>query len=138
MVDLLFADPEFAELYDALCRTSSRSDFEFYLPLIMAAGSALDVGCRTGALLHEARRLGHRGQLCGIDPAAGMIEVARRHGDIEWIFAKLPSAGIERQFDLIVMTGHAFQVLTRDEELRATLGAIHDRLVAAGSAPLAI
>jgi SAM-dependent methyltransferase len=132
MLDLLFADPELAGLYDSLGEAGNRRDFEFYLPLIIAAGSVLDVGCGTGSLLHEARRQGHWGYLCGVDPTAAMIEVARRHRDIEWILGALPSGGIERQFDLILMTGHAFQVLTQDDELRVTLNAIHDRLTATG------
>lgn len=126
MVDLHFSDIELAELYDALSsRGRSGRDFDFYLPLIMAAESVLDVGCGTGALLNAARRRGHRGHLCGLDPAAGMIEVARRHRDIEWVLGDLASVHLAREFDLIVMTGHAFQVLVDDAELQRALRAIH-------------
>ncbi|MEK8169819.1 winged helix-turn-helix transcriptional regulator [Streptomyces sp. M19] len=52
-------------------------DFTFYLPLVMSARSVLDVGCGTGALLRGARENGHTGRLCGLDPAVGMLEVAR-------------------------------------------------------------
>ncbi len=134
MVDLHFCGVELAELYDALsCGTRSRRDLDFYLPLAMAAESVLDVGCGTGALLDTARRRGHRGHLCGLDPAPGMIEVARRHLDIEWILGDLASVHLGREFDLIVMTGHAFQVFLEDEEIRRSLAAIRELLAPGGS-----
>lgn len=132
MVDRLFSDVELANLYDAFCPRERRRDFDFYLPLVMAADSVLDLGCGTGTLLHEARRMGHKGYLCGLDPAIGMIEVARQHPDIEWILGDLPSANLKRRFNLIVMTGHAFQVLVEDEELRRTLNAIRVALAPPG------
>jgi SAM-dependent methyltransferase len=133
MVDLHFYDVDLAELYDALSsRGHSHRDFDFYLPLIMAAESVLDVGCGTGALLQQARRLGHRGSLCGLDPAIGMIEVARRHPDIEWLLGDLASTHLVRRFDLIVMTGHTFQVCLGDEEIRRMLTAIRELLAPQG------
>jgi SAM-dependent methyltransferase len=135
MVDLHFSDADLAELYDALCAGRGRADLDFYLPLVMAAGSVLDAGCGTGSLLSTARRRGHRGDLCGVDPAAGMIEVARRYRDIDWMLGNLgdfAAANTGRRFDLIVMTGHAFQALLEDAELRGSLGAIRALLAAQG------
>src|SRR4051794_8087512 len=83
VVDRFFADVRLAALYDAFCE--GRPDFEFYLPLVMSAKSVLDVGCGTGALLHAAREAGHVGRLCGLDPAEGMLQQARRRSDIEWM-----------------------------------------------------
>jgi SAM-dependent methyltransferase len=125
MIDPQFSDAELAELYDALFPLQrGRPDFDFYLPLVMAAGSVLDLGCGTGALLHEARRSGHRGDLCGVDPAPGMIGVARRHPGVEWILGDLAAANLARRFDLVVMTGHALQALLDDGEIRHTFAAI--------------
>jgi SAM-dependent methyltransferase len=135
MVDLHFSDPDLAELYDALSSGRVRPDLDFYLPLVMAAEAVLDAGCGTGSLLDTARRRGHRGHLCGVDPAAGMLEVARRYRDIDWILgdvADLAAANIGRRFDLIVMTGHAFQALLEDAELRRALGAIRSLLAPQG------
>ncbi|MEV6230479.1 methyltransferase domain-containing protein [Saccharopolyspora shandongensis] len=125
MVDLQFSDRRLAALYDLYCPSDERSDFGFYLPLVMSARSVLDVGCGTGTLLGIARDNGHPGRLCGLDPAAGMLEVARSRPDIEWVQADLAAAPAwDQEFDLVVMTGHAFQVLLGDDELRVALTTI--------------
>ncbi|WP_026870996.1 class I SAM-dependent methyltransferase [Inquilinus limosus] len=132
MVDLHYSDSDLAALYDAVCPRAERSDFDFYLPFIMAAPAVLDLGCGTGALLREARQAGHAGRLCGLDPAAGMIAQAQRHASIEWVQGDLGSAGFRHEFDLIVMTGHAFQAVVEDEEIRALLGHVRAALAAEG------
>jgi ubiquinone/menaquinone biosynthesis C-methylase UbiE len=130
VVDHLFADARLAALYDTLCE--GRRDFGFYLPLVMSAPAVLDVGCGTGALLHLAREAGHTGRLCGLDPASGMLAQARKRTDIVWVHGDLGSVGWEREFDLVVMTGHAFQALVTDEELRTALAAIRTALTEDG------
>lgn len=132
-VDLLFSDPTLAKLYDAVCPRQQRADFDFYLPLIMASERVLDIGRGTGALLREAREAGHCGRLCGLDPAPGMIAVARQYQGIDWVDGDLASAGFDAEFDLAVMTGHAFQVLLEDDEIRAALNAIHAALRPGGT-----
>ena len=117
-MDLLFADRTLAGLYDALCPREERDDLDYYLPLVLASEAVLDVGCGTGTLLHEARERGHAGRLVGLDPAPAMLERARRRRDIEWTLGDLSSVSWEHEFDLVVMTGHAFQTLVTDTELR--------------------
>ncbi|MFI1013159.1 class I SAM-dependent methyltransferase [Streptomyces sp. NPDC020965] len=124
MVDHAFSDPALAALYDSLSPTDDRSDFGFYLPMIMSAGSVLDVGCGTGTLLQLARDAGHTGRLAGIDPGAGMLAQARHRTDIEWTLGSASDIDAEGEFDLIVMSGHAFQELVTDDELRTALTAI--------------
>jgi SAM-dependent methyltransferase len=126
VVDHAYSDTYLAALYDVLNPWGPSDDF--YLRLVMSADSALDVGCGTGALLHEARKAGHTGRLCGLDPAGGMLDRARKRSDIEWCLGDLASAAWEHEFDLVVMTGHAFQVLVSDDELRASLAAIRSTL----------
>ena len=130
MVDRLFSDPVLAERYDLFCQ--GRPDFAFYLPLVMSAAAVLDVGCGTGELLRLARHAGHRGRLYGLDPAPAMLEQARRRADIEWILGDLTTASWDQDFDLVVMTGHAFQVLLDDHELRASLAAVRAALTDEG------
>lgn len=124
--DPYFSNPQLAELYDAF--SAHRRDFDFYLPLLLSADNVLDVGCGTGELLHLAREAGHTGRLCGLDPADAMLEQARERTDIEWIHGDLSTVDWIQEFDLVVMTGHAFQVLIEDDELRASLAAIRRAL----------
>jgi SAM-dependent methyltransferase len=128
MIEHQFSEDRLAALYDVFYPPARRDDFAFYLPLVMSARSVLDVGCGTGALLHLARDAGHPGRLCGLDPAAGMLNRARQRPDIEWVHGDLSSADWDREFDLVVMTGHAFQELVKDDEIRAALAAIRSAL----------
>lgn len=132
MVDRQFVEIGLAHLYDVFHPWERRDDLAFYLPLVMSAEAVLDVGCGTGTLLHRARHAGHRGRLCGLDPGAGMLEQARHRSDIEWILGDLASIRCDRRFDLIVMTGHAFQVFVEDDELRSSLAAIRSILTDGG------
>ncbi|MFE9576783.1 class I SAM-dependent methyltransferase [Nocardia sp. NPDC006044] len=125
MVDRAFGEARLAAVYDRFNSWEGRGDFTFYLPLVMGARSVLDVGCGTGELLRRARRDGHTGRLCGLDPAAAMLEVARGHKDIEWVLGDAEAVrGWVRQFELVVMTGHAFQQLVGDDELRSMLAVV--------------
>lgn len=126
----MFSDASLAVLYDELNPWGPSDDF--YLGLVMSAEAVLDVGCGTGALLHRARKTGHTGRLCGLDPAGGMLEQARKRSDIEWILGDLASVGWDQEFDLVVMTGHAFQVFVEDDELRASLATIRSALTEDG------
>ncbi|WP_150239982.1 class I SAM-dependent DNA methyltransferase [Nocardiopsis quinghaiensis] len=141
MVDRLFSRPDMAGLYDSFCFWGCSPDDDFYLDLVMDARSVLDVGCGTGLLQRVARERGHTGRLVGLDPADAMLEVGRRdRDDIEWTLGDLargPYDGraggpYEDEFDLVVMTGHAFQVLTTDDELREALAAVRRALTEDG------
>ncbi len=132
MIERQFAEDRLAALYDLFYPPERRADFAFYLPLVMSARAVLDVGCGTGALLRLAREAGHPGRLCGLDPALGMLNQARQRPDIEWVHGDLSTANWEREFDLVVMTGHAFQELVEDDEIRAALAAIRSAVVEGG------
>jgi ubiquinone/menaquinone biosynthesis C-methylase UbiE len=132
-IEQKFTDDRLAALYDAFCPPpAQREDFAFYLPLMMSARAVLDVGCGTGALLHLARESGHAGRLCGLDPALGMLNQARRRSDIAWVHGDLSSVRWDREFDLVVMTGHAFQEFVEDDEIRVALAAIRSALMDGG------
>src|SRR5205807_38006 len=123
MIERQFTEDRLAALYDLFHPPERRDDFAFYRQLVMAAGAVLDVGCGTGALLRRAREAGHSGRLCGLDPAGGMLEQARARSDIEWVLGDLSSVGWDREFDLVVMTGHAFQEFVEHDAIRAALDA---------------
>jgi SAM-dependent methyltransferase len=131
VVDRAFSDTTLAGLYDALYPWGPGDDF--YLRLVMGARSVLDIGCGTGALLARARKDGHDGRLSGLDPAAAMLVQARRRDPgVEWVLGDLRSRRWEGDFELVVMTGHAFQVLVDDEELRLCLAAVRTALAEGG------
>lgn len=119
-----------ASWYDVLNPWGPSDDF--YLGLVLGAGRVLDVGCGTGALLKRAREAGHAGRLCGLDPDPGMLGQARTAAGVEWVLGDAASAVWNAEFDLAVMTGHAFQVLVADDELRRSLRAIRAALVDGG------
>ena len=126
----MYTDDQIADLYDVLGPWAKSNDV--YLDLVMGAGSVLDVGCGTGMLLHRAREAGHTGRLVGVDPDPSMLRVARRYPDIEWAEGTAASLAFAGVFDLAIMMGHAFQVLIGDEDIRASLTAIHRALVPGG------
>jgi SAM-dependent methyltransferase len=141
MVDRHFSAPSLAELYDYFSHWQVSPQDDFYLDLVMQARSVLDVGCGTGKILRVARERGHTGRLVGLDPADAMLEVGRRdRHDVEWTLGDLvagPYDGeaeplVEGAFDLVIMSGHAFQVFTTDEELRANLAEVRRVLAAEG------
>jgi SAM-dependent methyltransferase len=130
VADTLFDDDYLASLYDRL--SVDRGDEMYYLQLIASAQRVLDVGCGTGALLHRARVAGHPGLLCGLDPSEAMLAQARGYPDIEWVCGTLPDAAFDAEFDLLVMTGHAFQMLLGDDEVHEFLAAAQRALVPGG------
>ena len=132
MVDPYFAETELAALYDAFNGRKRRDDYDFYLPRAMKAKSVLDVGCGTGSFLKELRERGHQGRLVGVDPGEGMISLARVRTDIEWVLGDMSAAEWKDAFDFVVMTGHAFQAMVRDEDIRLCLAAVSRALTGDG------
>lgn len=127
-----FTDADAAELYDLLNpwdQEPFRAEAAFYNPLLRQAASVLDLGCGTGSVLHAARGAGHTGRLVGIDPDPAALARARRHPDIEWVQAHAADVRAwPGQFELAVMTGHAFQCLVADDDVRASLSAVRTAL----------
>ncbi|MFF2922555.1 class I SAM-dependent methyltransferase [Streptomyces celluloflavus] len=126
----MFSAADAAALYDVLnpWTPGTRPGDRFYDELVMAAGSVLDVGCGTGAMLHHARAHGHPGRLVGLDPDRAALARARRRADIEWVEGTAADARWQAEFGLATMTGHAFQCLVTDDDLSASLAAIRAAL----------
>jgi 2-polyprenyl-3-methyl-5-hydroxy-6-metoxy-1,4-benzoquinol methylase len=121
MIDEHYANPKLAGLYD---RDNGWSeDRDYYLSLAPShAIDILDLGCGTGLLCNAYAAQGHR--VTGVDPAQPMLDVAgqKPHSkNVEWICATAQSFRSEKRFDLIIMTGHAFQVFLTDEDVAAVL-----------------
>jgi SAM-dependent methyltransferase len=126
----VYSDADTAALYDVLnpWDPDQRPEDRFYFPLVMGVESVLDVGCGTGAMLKLARERGHRGRLVGLDPDPAALDRARRRHDVEWLEGVAADAKRGADFELVTMTGHAFQNLLTDHDVRASLSAIHGAL----------
>ncbi len=128
MPDNHYINPRLAALYDL--DSGWGEDREFYLRLAGAPPqSILDLGCGTGLICDAYAALGHN--VTGADPAPAMLDVARRkpHGSkIKWVEAAAQDFSSPDKFDLIIMTGHAFQAVTDDADIAGTFSAIHRHL----------
>jgi SAM-dependent methyltransferase len=130
--DDVFEEEFLASLYDYF-NTWDACD-EFYLELAREAGGrVLDLGCGTGML---ACRIAEEGlSVTGADPAEGMLRVARSRQGTErvcWIKADGQTLRLPLRFDLIYMTGHAFQALLTDDDAIAVLRTAHEHLTGDG------
>lgn len=128
--DPLYRDPTFAQFYDAGCHP--RIDFDYCIALARDATSVLDLGCGTGEL---AVAMADGKAVTGVDPAGAMLDIARERpgGDkVTWVEVDARSARLDRRFDLIVLTGHAYQVFLDDEDQRAVLATIAAHLEPGG------
>ncbi|MHA1565150.1 MAG: class I SAM-dependent methyltransferase [Alphaproteobacteria bacterium] len=122
--DDLYENPDVTQFYDTLNswhRPLGRVDFDYCAALAKGAASVLDLGCGTGELAVE---LGKNRSVTGVDPAAAMLDIGRQRpgGDhVTWCHADARTVRLDRRFDLVVLTGHAFQVFLTREDQRAAL-----------------
>ncbi len=132
MPDLHYDHPRLAALYDLLCGWSA--DRDFYLSLTDGEPkSILDLGCGTGLICDAYAARGH--DVTGADPSSSMLDIARRkpHGDrIDWVECCSQDFRSDKRFDLIIMTGHAFQVLLDEATVLAAFAAMRDHLADRG------
>jgi SAM-dependent methyltransferase len=132
MPDAIYSEPRLAALYDAF--NPPGEDMGFYLRLAGAEPKRiLDIGCGTGQLACALAENGHA--VTGLDPAAGMLAVARGRlaGDrVRWVQADARSAVLAERFDLAVMTGHVFQVFLEDTDVQAVLQTVRRHLAPGG------
>ncbi len=130
--DLQFSDQRLADLYDL--GNTGTDDRDFYLSLADdGPQDILDLGCGTGLLSLAYAAEGHR--VIGVDPAAAMLAVARRAalGDrVTWVESTAENFRSDQVFDLIIMTGHAFQVLLTDQQVEAALATMARHLKPGG------
>ena len=129
-VDLLYHDPALVDFYDLM--NTGDAELRRCMALAGEARSVLDLGCGTGQL---AVALADGRAVVGVDPASAMLDVARRRpgGDkVHWVEADARTVRLGRTFDLIVLTGHAFQVFLTQEDRLAVLRTIAAHLAPGG------
>lgn len=112
MIDEHYQNSRLTALYDLDSGWSADREFYFRLAGDMPI-SILDLGCGTGLLCDAYASRGHK--VTGVDPAAAMLDIARDkpHGKaIDWVQSTAQNYHeADKSFDLIIMTGHAFQTL---------------------------
>lgn len=129
-LDSLYHDPDLAQFYDL--ENHGAADLDYCLRLAGGASSVLDLGCGTGQL---AAKLADRRTVFGADPAAAMLDIARGRPNgqrVTWVEADARLLRLERQFDLVLLTGHAFQVFLTDEDQQAVISTIAAHLAPGG------
>lgn len=130
-VDAAFARHDMAILYDSF--NTHGTDGDFYLSLTHRPCRILDLGCGTGSVALRLASLGHT--VTGLDPAPGMLDVARakdKAGTVRWLAGDARDFALGETFDLIIMTGHVFQVFLDDAETLAVLSSARRHLAEGG------
>jgi SAM-dependent methyltransferase len=128
--DRLYGDPALVAFYDI--ESTDRVDFDFCRRFAGGYRSVLDLGCGTGEL---AASLSEGREVFGVDPAGAMLDVARRRpggAGVTWVESDARSVRLGRRFELIVLTGHAFQVFLTAADRCAVLDTIAAHLSPGG------
>lgn len=134
MADEHYENLTIAQVYDLDSPWSVDRDFYFALA-DRPKMNILDLGCGTGLLCNAYAQQGH--MVIGADPAGAMLEVASRKPfgkEIGWVQSTAQEFRSDRRFDLITMTGHAFQVLLEDADVLSVLCVMQEHLKSDGVA----
>ncbi|MDH4414184.1 MAG: methyltransferase domain-containing protein [Rhizobium sp.] len=130
-VDPAFSRFDMARLYDAF--NHHGEDGDFYEDFAKVPCRVLDIGCGTGSVTLRLAKRGH--QVTGVDPADGMLQVARMkdtEGRVDWVQAPAAEFSLTDRFDLAIMTGHVLQVFLDDAGTLAALRNIHRHMKTGG------
>jgi len=132
MTGASYSDPRLAAIYDPL--NADSTDRDFYVALAGdEAKTTLDMGCGTGRLACALAARGH--QTTGAEPAAAMLNIARHRPGAEavtWIESGAAELSVDARFDLIIMTGHVFQVFLDDVDVVSVLSNLRRHLAPGG------
>ncbi len=118
-MDNHYVNPKLARLYDLDSGWNIERDF--YMSLAGdSPKSILDLGCGTGLICEALAGKGH--DVTGADPAPAMLAIAKTKPNssrVNWVQTKAQNFKTDKKFDLIIMTGNAFQVFLQDEDLKS-------------------
>lgn len=131
MLDQHYRDPRLTRLYDLGSPWSA--DRRYFVDLAGDHRRILDVGCGTGLVTTALAAAGHR--VSGVDPSRAMLAIARaRSGGekVEWIEGRAEQLPVSGSFDLIIMTGNAFQALLGESQVRTFFERCRESLAQGG------
>ncbi|MCF4164537.1 class I SAM-dependent methyltransferase [Zavarzinia compransoris] len=132
----LYSDPALARFYDL--ENGWGADFDFIRATARPGSSVLDLGCGTGEL---AAGLAETCRVTAVDPAPAMLDIARARdggrargggGAVDWRLGDARVLDLDQRFDLVVLTGHAFQVFLTPGDQAAVLATIARHLAPGG------
>ncbi len=116
-----YEQPRLAALYDT--GNPGRWDQDFYLGLAVELGAVdvVDLGCGTGALAVDLSGRGMR--VTAVDPAAAMLDLARRRPGAERVTWQQGHAVdlADAAADLVLMSGHVAQLFVADDDWQQAL-----------------
>ncbi len=131
-IDKHYTDPRLVAIYDLDNPWSA--DTDYYLSLATKNKmNILDLGCGTGILACAFAAKGHF--VTGVEPSQQMLEQAKKkqHADkVNWICSLAENFYSNQKFDLIIMTGHVFQVFITDNEIQNILRIMRSHLANEG------
>lgn len=130
MTDRLYSDPDLVQFYDI--ENTGGDDFNYCVEFAGNARSVLDLGCGTGQL---AAALSKGRNVTGVDPASPMLDVGRGRPDgnkVDWVEGDARTVRLGQHFDLVLLTGHAFQVFLTAKDQAAVLRTIAVHLAPGG------
>jgi len=120
-----FSDPLNYDLED-----TSDTGIAFYSELAReAGGSVLEIACGTGRVTIPIAKLGFA--TTGLDIVLGMLEQARRKSiglPVRWVEGDARSFDLREKFQLIFLTGNAFQAFVTNAEQEALLRHVYMHL----------
>ncbi|AJA69799.1 class I SAM-dependent methyltransferase [Myroides odoratimimus] len=120
MEDQLYQNVDLVQFYDY---DNLWENEERYVQLAEKVKSVLDLGCGTGRL---ASALAEKGKdVVGVEYAQAMLERAKkRSSEVKWVQGDARTIRLEQKFDLIILSGHVFQVFLTKEDRLAVLETI--------------
>lgn len=132
MTNAQYGHPRLVALYDDL--NPAGPDTAFWRCLAgVAPLRILDLGCGTGLLATLLAADGHA--VTGLDPSPAMLDIARTRPDgekVRWCQGDARHLSLDETFDLVLMTGHVFQVFLADGEVQSVLAGVKHHLAADG------
>ena len=126
----LYSDPELAQFYEV--NDHNRQDYDVICRLAKGSKTILDLGCGTGVL---SARLAKSANVVAVDPAGAMLDIGQERYnelDIEWVEGDARNLRLDRKFDLIVLSGHAFQCFLTKTDQQEVLNTISAHLAIEG------